>query len=131
MMIGLVHKADLAPYTAIRSPGDTLVRYSAQALAAAEDDRYGDLRKHLATSIDLNTAEIVEVEIFEGVIINRVVCVPATAELELVMIIQANGLVSTVWGNLIDDKHKTLSKNLGIKHLASVKWNALTQLLKN
>lgn len=107
----LFHKDVFAPAALFRSPGAIRVKYTRHARESAEDDRYGNLSAHLKDWVDMDEAEIVEVEVRDREITKRVVRVHADEKLDLVMVIQADGLVRTVWGNLHDDTHKTLDRS--------------------
>lgn len=116
----LFHKSVYAPAPVFRSPGVVRVKYSRHALAAAADDRYGDLRSHLRQSVDVDTGEVIEVELCNGVIQKRVVRFRATPRIDLVMVIANDGLVKTVWGNDRDDAHTTLDTSKYVKAPKSI-----------
>lgn len=107
----LFHKDVFAPAAVFRSPGVMRVRYGHHAVSAAETDRYGDLSRHLRPYVDLDEAEIVEVEVTDGHISKRVIRVPLPNDLVLVLVVMADGFVKTVWGNLATDTHKTLDRS--------------------
>lgn len=111
MSVQVYHKDVYAPESVFASPGVTRVRYSSHAVQAAEDDRYGDLSRYLRPYVDINEAEIIEVEVLGGVISKRVLRVPVADDLVLVMVVKADGFVKTVWGNLASDTHKTLNRS--------------------
>lgn len=127
MLSGLFHKDVFAPVRLFQSPGRVSLRYSTHALKAAVEDRYGDLTSYLPDYIDFDTAEIVEVEVCNGRIVKRVVRVAVTADLALVLAVQSDGLVRTVWANLHSDTHATLHKGKFVKP-QRLAWNALVDL---
>lgn len=87
------------------------LRYSHHALAAARDDRYGDLSRYLTPYRDFDDAELVEVELdAEGQIAKRVARFNITDELVLVLVVTADGYVKTVWSNRFVDVHATLDR---------------------
>lgn len=112
----LYHKDVFAPASVFRSPGVTRVRYGHHAVAAAESDRYGNLSRHLRPYVDMDEAEIVEVEVTNGEISKRVIRVPVEDDLVLVLVINADGFVKTVWGNRASDTHKTLDRSKFVQH---------------
>lgn len=107
----LFHKDVFAPAVFFASPGVMRVRYSRHAVQAAADDRYGDLSNVLPAYVDIDECEIVEVEVADNEITKRVVRLPVDGELDLVLVISADGYVRTVWGNTANDKHRTLDRS--------------------
>lgn len=112
----LYHKDVFAPAPLFRSPGVLRVKYGTHAVNAAEQDRYGDLSRYLTPYIDMDEAEIVEVEVTDGRITKRVVRVPIRNELDIVLVIAADGFVRTVWGNKYSDAHRTLDRSKYATH---------------
>lgn len=111
MQTMLFHKDVYAPVQLFKSPGALSLQYSRHALTAAHEDRYGDLTDHLLPKLFVASAEIVEVECaVTGRILKRVIRHQVTERLDLVWVVLANGVVKTVWGNLHDDRHKTLNR---------------------
>jgi hypothetical protein len=107
----LYHKDVYAPAVLFRSPGVLRVRYSYHAQEAARDDRYGDLSRYLTPYRDFDDAEIVEVELDrDGQIAKRLARFNITDELVLVMAVNADGYVKTVWCNRYADRHATLDR---------------------
>lgn len=127
MLSGLFHKDVFAPKILFSSPGRVSVKYSKHALNAATEDCYGNLTPYLPDYIDFDAAEIVEVEVCEGLIVKRVVRISVTEDLALVLAVQADGLVRTVWANLHSDNHVTLRKGNFVKP-QRLAWNALVDL---
>lgn len=111
MPVSLYHKDVYAPRVIFNSPGMLRVRYARHAEDAAKADRYGDLSRYLRSYIDLDDAEIVEVEVQNGEVTKRVVRCQVTEDLVLVLVIGLEGLVRTVWGNLVADKHRSLDRS--------------------
>lgn len=128
MVSGLFHKDVYAPPMIFKSPGVLALHYSRHALLAAKNDRYGDLTPLLVPEIDLAKAEIVEVELVNGVVAKRVVRVHATENLVLVLAVNADGFVRTVWGNLHRDKHASLDTTKFVRRLPKFQWDALKEL---
>jgi hypothetical protein len=111
MQTMLFHKDVYAPTRLFKSPGALSLHYTRHALAAAHDDRYGDLTGHLSSKLFVASSEIVEVECtMTGRILKRVIRHQVTERLDLVWVVMADGVVKTVWGNLHDDHHKTLNR---------------------
>lgn len=104
----LYHKDVFAPAQFFRSPGKLDVRYTMHALRAASEDRYGNLTRFLNSQVNLDDAELVEVEVEAGRPVKWVARFHVDGDLDLVMVIMSNGTVKTVWGNLASDKHRTL-----------------------
>lgn len=111
MGVQVYHKDVFAPGSIFASPGTLRVRYGHHAVQAAEDDRCGDLSRYLRPYVDVDEAEIIEVEVTDGKITKRVLRVPIAPNLDLVMVVKADGFVKTVWGNFASDTHKTLDRS--------------------
>lgn len=108
----LFHKDVYAPAELFKSPGSLRLHYTRHALAAAHDDRYGDLSQFLAQKLIIVPDEIIEVECaVTGELLKRVVRHQVSARLDLVWVVMVNGVVRTVWGNLHCDHHKTLNRD--------------------
>lgn len=120
----LYHKEVFAPQRLFHSPGVLKLRYSVHAQNAAKNDRYGDLTPYLMQELNFDDVELVEVEVIDGAIVKRVVRTAITSTLSLVLVVQSDGLVRTVWGNLNKDKHNTLRTADFVKP----QWNALVDL---
>ncbi|KVP17248.1 hypothetical protein [Burkholderia ubonensis] len=111
MQTMLFHKDVYAPVQLFQSPGALSLHYTRHALAAAHEDRYGDLTNHLIPKLFVASGEIVEVECaMTGRILKRVIRHQVTEHLDLVWVVMVDGVVKTVWGNLHDDHHKTLNR---------------------
>lgn len=106
----LYHKDVFAPEKYFRSPGVVRLHYGHHAKAAAVDDRFGNLSQYLRPYVDIDEAEVVEVEVTDGAVTKRVLRIPVKDDLALVMVVMANGFVRTVWGNLATDTHKSLDR---------------------
>lgn len=106
----LYHKDVFAPEQYFRSPGVMRLRYGHHAKAAAADDRFGDLTPYLRPYVDIDEAEVVEVEVTNGAVTKRILRVPVRDDLALVLVVMDNGFVKTVWGNRTEDTHKTLHR---------------------
>lgn len=128
MVNGLFHKDVYAPPMIFKSMDVVLLHYSRHARLAAVRDRYGDLTPLLVSEVDLSKVDIVEVELRDGVVVKRVVRVIATEQLALVLVINADGLVRTVWGNLHTDTHATLDRAKFVRRLPKVQWDSLKEL---
>lgn len=108
MVTGVFNKAVFAPACFFAADDVIRVTYTQHARRAAQEDRYGDLTRHLRNYIDMQFVEVVEVEVRRGEIVKRVIRVPIDDDLDLVMVITSDFTVKTVWGNRATDKHSTL-----------------------
>lgn len=86
------------------------LQYSRHALIQAAEDRYGDVTAKLPQFIP-DHFQLVEVEIEDGICVKQMWRGRLTAELDLVMPVVASGVVTTVWINHKDDKHRTLQRH--------------------
>ncbi len=92
------------------TPKPLALRYGPHALNAARDDRYGNFEGVLPKALNLQDTEIVEVEV-TGKSVTKLVCrVPGMKGFDLVMVVQKDGFVKTVWANDRTDKHRTLDR---------------------
>ena len=88
---------------------ETTLKYGRHAVEAASNDRYGKV--DLPAKFDSACATLVEVETdSDSKVLKKVyrVCLDATRD--LVMVIQPDGFVRTVWVNLRTDKHRSLDR---------------------
>lgn len=108
MLVQVFHRAVYAPPRVFKSPGVVKLFYTQHARAAAQGDKYGNLTRHLRHTLDFDAADIVEVELVDGVVTKRTLRLAVTDELALVMVVSAEGRVITVWGNRLVDDHASL-----------------------
>ena len=80
--------------------------YSAHAKRAALDDRYGAIV--LPRYFNAEVATLIEVETEKGVPVKQLWRQPLDEKHDLVLAIQRDGLVRTVWINVRNDAHTTL-----------------------
>ena len=111
----LFHKDVYAPKNLFSSIGHVLVKYSRHAWEAAQSDRYGNLTQYLDRWVDIRQSKIIEVELINGRITKRVVRHQVSEDLDMVFVINHDGYVRTVWGNLHNDKHKSLDTRKFVK----------------
>lgn len=86
------------------------LKYSKHARDEAAADRYGDVTSKLPRFIP-DDFQLVEVEIEDGVCVKQMWRGRLTDELDLVMPVVSSGVVTTVWINHKDDKHRTLQRH--------------------
>lgn len=86
-------------------------KYSAHALKAAKEDRYGII--NLPKTIEFSKKAIIEVETKDNVEADKIVVrIPYSGEDDLCLVILLDSkVVKTVWLNKRSDKHNTLDKN--------------------
>ena len=114
----LFHRDVFAPEEVFATNGAVIkVTYGPHALSAAAKDRYGDLRGYLPQWLDREEVEVIEVEVARGEISKRGVRFQVADNLDLVMVVQSDGFVRTVWGNLHDDTHKSLDRSKFVQNL--------------
>lgn len=84
--------------------------YSRHARQASISDQYGTIE--LPNKINLATTKIVEIEICDSTarVLKLVVRQNYSAALDLVLVVNPNGFVRTVWLNETQDTHKTLNR---------------------
>lgn len=108
----LYHKDKRIPKSARVVPATPVaLSYSGHAQAAAREDRYGDLTNLLPEVLDFSSpdCQLIEVETdLAGKPVKRVVRIPATRTLDLVLAVGADGFVRTVWANKKNDQHRSL-----------------------
>jgi hypothetical protein len=88
--------------------GLVVPRYSGHAKDQALSDRYGPFR--LPREVDLGKVKVVEVT-YENGKLTKLVCrmrYQYDPTKDLVIVLRSNGVVPTVWGNLVSDVHRTL-----------------------
>lgn len=85
------------------------LRYSRHAQQACLNDRYGVIRPPM--SLNVRAEQIVEVEVVGGRPVKSVVRVPYNEINDIVLVIQADSFVRTVWINRKNDNHASLNKN--------------------
>lgn len=98
---------------ALRVAGAQLpLRYSAHALREAINDRYGVLPAcAFPQTFQGAVWSLVEAETFNGILSKFVVRRVVDARRSLVLVIQVDGTVKTLWTNLNTDTHSTLDKS--------------------
>lgn len=90
------------------------LRYSHHARRAANDDRYGAIE--LPEFLDSRFAMLIEAEAENGpngpnsLVVKQVWRIRLDDRRDLVLAIQRDGLVRTVWINLKSDTHNTLNR---------------------
>ena len=104
--MALYHKDVFLPAAARALRFAVMLRYSAHARQAAKTDRYGDISlPHVFNSDD---AELIEVEVENSKVRKMVYRQPYNRENDLVIVMNPDGLVRTVWLNRNNDAHHTL-----------------------
>lgn len=107
----LYHKDVYLPKDVARVPSyDVRLKLGEHARRAAASDGLGDLTSYLPEALDFKQAELIEVEVVNGHIAKRVVRLPATEEMDLILVVHPDGRVRTVWGNNKQDNHNTLRR---------------------
>jgi hypothetical protein len=91
------------------------LRYSRHAREASETDRFGDIK--LPLSFKASEAELIEVELADDCesIIKQVWRQKLDEKRDLVLVLNPEGFVRTVWINLKTDKHRTLDRGRYVK----------------
>ncbi len=97
------------PENVIKLSGIFKLAYSYHAIRASENDRYGKIQ--LPTTLNVDTALLVEMEVLNGVMVKGVYRVPYNNQCDLIIVMLADGKVKTVWLNYNSDKHYTLDKS--------------------
>jgi antitoxin component of MazEF toxin-antitoxin module len=85
------------------------LRYSQHALRAAREDRYGIME--LPETLDVTNGKPVEIEVEDGRVVKSVYRASYDDEIDMVIVVQPDGFVKTVWFNMKTDKHKTLDRS--------------------
>jgi hypothetical protein len=94
---------------AVARKGVIRLHYAPHAIRAAQDDRYGPIK--LPETLDTNKATIIEVEIEDGGIkVLYRAQYSDTLDICIPVLINKN-LAKTVWGNMKNDRHKTLDRS--------------------
>lgn len=106
MITGLFHYQIGFPKGLKTNFGTILLNYSAHALQASKDDRYGAMT--LPKVLDTTKAKAIEVEVINNVVKKIVFRTHYDKELDIVIVVNRYRLVHTVWFNRKDDKHETL-----------------------
>jgi antitoxin component of MazEF toxin-antitoxin module len=104
----LYHKEIGFPKNVKMLSGVLNLRYSQHAARAASDDRYGFME--LPETLDVTHGTPVEIEVNFGIITKAVYRAGYDDELDMVLVVQPDGFVRTVWFNKKTDKHKTLDR---------------------
>lgn len=107
----LFHRDVFAPKEVFTSPGKLTLKYGPHARKAAAEDRYGDLTDFCPRNLSIQDSEIVEVTVENGAITKRVIRIQVSGNLDLVLVVNADGFVRTVWGNKHNDQHRTLNRH--------------------
>lgn len=105
----LFHK-DLGLPSFLKLPkGEVTLVHSAHAKRAADSDRYGEIE--LPDSINLDGAEIIEVEASGPNVLKAVYRIPYCFTYDLILVIipeNESCFLKTAWLNAANDKHETL-----------------------
>ena len=104
--MALYHKDVFLPAPARALRFAVLLKYSAHARMAAMSDRYGQIE--LPRVFNSDNAELVEAEVEKGKVQKMVYRQPYNEENDLVIVLNPDGFVRTVWLNQSDDSHRTL-----------------------
>ena len=108
-MTGLFHYQVGFPKGLITKLGTIDLKYTGHALKASKDDRYGAMT--LPKRLNTNKAQAVEVEIIRGMVTKIVYRADYNQELDIVLVVNRDCLVYTVWFNRKDDDHSTLDES--------------------
>lgn len=104
----LYHKDVGLPKTFTKPlPGLRLIYGNHAKQAMADEATYVPLPAALPAEF-----RIIEVEIMQKQVLKWVLRVPTATERDLVMVVQPDGFVRTVWSNDKNDTHKTLKRHL-------------------
>jgi hypothetical protein len=106
MITGLFHYQVGFPKGLKTNLGTLQLKYTAHALKASKNDRYGDMT--LPKKLNTATAKPIEVEIIRGMVTKMVYRADYNEELDIVIVVNRDCLVYTVWFNRKDDDHPTL-----------------------
>lgn len=105
----LYHKDVFLPQR-VKETAVLKLQYSLHARTEAESDRYG--RISLPLVLDTRRADLIEAEV-EPVsrrVLKRVYRAPLDKERDIVLVVNPDGFVRTVWVNLKTDQHRSLDK---------------------
>lgn len=102
----LYHRDIGFPKTVALMHGTFKLTYSRHALESANNDRYGMME--LPETLTVEGKNAIEILVENGKAIKSVYRVGYDDELDMVMVVQSDGFVRTVWFNKKTDKHKTL-----------------------
>lgn len=114
-MTCLYHFEVYIPPTLTVTPYSGALRYSYHAREEARSDRYGHI--DLPPTLDAGRGTLIEVETSADwdkgpAEVNKYVWrQPLDAERDLVLVVQPDGFVRTVWVNVLTDTHKTLNRH--------------------
>ena len=86
--------------------GVLTLNHSHHARKAAYDDRYGIME--LPETLDVTNGTPVEIEVVGERVVKAVYRAQYDDELDMVIVVQPDGFVRTVWFNMRSDEHKTL-----------------------
>ena len=107
----MLYHADIYIPTPAQSPCfQGRLIYGHHARSAAQSDRYGAFE--LPTHFEASSARLIEVELdARGRVLKQVWRTPLSSEKDLVLVLQPDGFVRTVWINLATDAHRTLDRS--------------------
>ncbi len=88
------------------------LEYTRHALAAAADDKYGDLTSFLPLELNPAECELVECRLEGKRVTQLLLRFNVAVGLDLVMAVGTGFRVYTVWGQQSNDQHKTLNRSL-------------------
>ena len=80
--------------------------YSKHAIRASYDDRYGMMT--LPDVLDIKFAKIIEIEVENSKVVKSVYRSKYDKVLDIIIVVNYDGLVRTVWFNKSSDRHQTL-----------------------
>lgn len=106
---GVLYHKDVFLPAIFKASGFLRLRYSQHALRAAEDDRYGKIQ--LPDVIQQEKLSLIEVEAYGRQVLKRVYRTRLDEQRDIVLVVQPDGFVRTVWINLRTDKHGSLCRD--------------------
>ena len=94
------------PSDVVLMSGIIYLTYSKHAIRASYDDRYGMM--NLPSLLDIKFAKIIEIEVENGRVVKSVYRSKYDKVLDIIIVVNYDGFVRTVWFNKVSDRHQTL-----------------------
>lgn len=93
----------------VKLPETVPLKYGSHAKSALNSDRYGLIKA--PNALTLNACKVIEMELLNGRITKLVVRTKHCAKFDLVLVVNPDGFVRTVWLNSVADTHKSLDRS--------------------